>query len=84
MTVGATIRNPWYGNVNEPKLKFGDVCFVDDPYWPQFRGLKFRFVATAHNLESGVTWVELNGGPSGKVWTRAFTPHAVRVPVKKK
>jgi hypothetical protein len=84
MTVGPVIRQPWYGDENEPKIRFGDKCFVDDSYWIQFRGMTFRFVATAHNLDSGITWVELNGGPSGKVWTRAFPVTSVRVPVKKR
>lgn len=83
-TIGATIRIPHYGDENDPKIKFGDVCFVDDEYWSQFAGVRFRFVATAHNLDSGITWVELNGGPPGKQWTRAFPATSVRIPVKKK
>lgn len=84
MAVGPVVKLPYYGDADEPKVRFGDRVFVDDPYWAQFRGMPFRFVATAYNVESGVTWIELNGGPPGKVWTRAFTPTSVRVPVKKR
>lgn len=83
MSVGPVVRQPYYGDENNPKLKFGDTCFVSDRYWPQFTGVRMRFVATAYNVESGITWVELNGGPSGKVWTRAFPATSVRIPIKK-
>jgi hypothetical protein len=81
---GPVVRLPYYGSKEDPKIRFGERCFVDDPYWREFQGVSMRFVAVAHNLESGITWVELNGGPQGKVWTRAFPATSVRVPTKKR
>lgn len=77
-SVGPVVRvSPWKG------LQRGDVVFVADMYWPNMVGIRFQFECYAENIESGIGWVEVFGGPKGRQWVRAFPVHAIRVPAKR-
>lgn len=60
-------------------VKRDDVVVCIDKYWPKFFGMKFRWLCYVHNIDSGIGWAEVYGGPTGQQWVRAFPVHALRV-----
>lgn len=77
--IGVTSCGPLIKTSTYKGVKQGDTILIDDLYWPQLKGVKFKFVAYVHNVESGIGWLEVFGGPTGKQWIRSFPVHAARV-----
>jgi hypothetical protein len=71
---GPIIRTSTYKGLQSGISK----VIVVDPYWQQFKGVKFLFMNYSHHVESGVGWVDVFGGVRGKQLVWSFPVHSIR------